>query len=210
MKLVLFGASGTIGQRILREALHRGHDVTAVAREISKITEKSDHLYAVKGDLFLQESVAELSRDHDAAVSAYGVGNGSAEALIEGTQSLIEGVRQSGVRRLIVVGGAGSLLVQPGLRLVDTPDFPEAWRGIALAHAEALALLQKSDLDWTYFSPAAFIQPGERTGRFRVGTTRLIVDDKGESRISVEDYAVALVDELEKPEHMGAQMTVGY
>jgi putative NADH-flavin reductase len=110
----------------------------------------------------------------------------------------------------LVVGGAGSLEVAPGVQLVDTPNFPQEWKGIALAHRDVLPILKASDLEWTYLSPAALIQPGERTGKFRLGGTQMVTDEKGESRISAEDFAVALVSELETPKHVRQQFTLGY
>jgi putative NADH-flavin reductase len=129
---------------------------------------------------------------------------------VEATRTLASGLKRAGVRRFLMVGGAGSLEVAPGLQLVDTPDFPEAWKPYALAHRDALAVLKDSDLDWTNLSPAAFIQPGQRTGKFRLGKDTLVTDEKGGSRISAEDYAVALVDELEKPQYIRQRFTVGY
>jgi putative NADH-flavin reductase len=124
--------------------------------------------------------------------------------------SLITGLVQAGVRRLVIVGGAGSLEVAPGVQLVDTPEFPAAWKGIALAHRDALDVFRTAELDWTYISPAAFIEPGKRTGSFRIGSNQLITDAQGNSRISNEDYAVALVDEVEKGNFIRRQMTVAY
>jgi putative NADH-flavin reductase len=119
-------------------------------------------------------------------------------------------LQKAGVRRFLMVGGAGSLEVAPGLQLVDAPDFPAAWKGIALAHRDALNVLKGSDLDWTSLSPAALIEPGVRTGKFRLGTDQLVMDDKGESKISAEDFAVAAVDELEKNAHVRQRFTLGY
>jgi uncharacterized protein len=125
-------------------------------------------------------------------------------------RSLIEGVGKAGVKRLIVVGGAGSLEVAPGVRLVDTPQFPAGWKGIALSHADSLPIYRKAALDWTYVSPAAFIEPGQRTGKYRTGGDQLLTDAKGESRISAEDFAVAVVDELEQKRHVRKRITVAY
>ena len=126
------------------------------------------------------------------------------------TQALIDAVKQAGVKRLLVVGGAGSLEVAPGLQLVNSASFPEAWKPIALAHGEALEDYRKADLDWTYFSPAAMFAPGERTGIFRLGTDQLVVDEKGESRISTEDYAIAMLDEVENPRFTRKRFTIAY
>jgi putative NADH-flavin reductase len=211
MKIALFGATGTIGRRIAQEALARGHELTAIVRDPARLDVSHECLTAVKGDVLDAASVAAAVKGHDAVISAYGPG-GSAppRTLVDAAPSLIEGLGRAAVRRLVVVGGAGSLEVAPGVQLVDTPGFPAAWKPAALAHRDALAVYRTADLDWTYVSPAALIAPGERTGRFRIGTDRLVIDDKGESRISAEDYAVALLDEVERPQFIRRRMTVGY
>jgi putative NADH-flavin reductase len=143
-------------------------------------------------------------------ISAYGPGPDKPDLLVDATRSLIDGVKRAGVRKLLMVGGAGTLEVAPGVELVDSGHLPGQWRGIALAHREAKLLLADSGLEWTSFSPAGFIEPGERTGKFRLGGDQLIVDAKGESRISAEDYAIAMVDELEHPHHANQRFTAGY
>jgi len=208
MKVVLFGASAMIGSRVLQELVDRGHDVAAVVRNPEKITAAG--VRALEGDVTDESTVASTIKGADAVISAYAPPQGHEEAIVKAARSLVAGVKQAGVKRLIFVGGAGSLEVAPGVQLVDTPNFPEAFKAIALAHRDVLPVLKESNLDWSYLSPAAFIQPGERTGKFRLGGTRLVTDDKGESRISAEDYAIALVDELEKPAHLGQQFTVAY
>ena len=208
MNVVLYGASGTIGSRILKELLHCGHTVTAVVRNPEKVTAVG--AYVVMGNVLDPATVAATAKGADAAISAYAPPRDDTAMLWTATHSLLAGLVSAGVRRLIVVGGAGSLEVAPGVQLVDTPGFPEDWKPIALAHRDALSILKQSNLDWSYLSPAAFIQPGERTGKFRLGGTRLLADDKGESRISAEDYAVALVDELENPKHLRQQFTAAY
>lgn len=208
MNVVLFGASGMIGSRVLQELVQRGHNVKAVVRNRAKVTEPRAKV--IEGDVTNEAQVATAAEGADAVISAYAPPHESVDTLTVAVQSLLGGLRKAGVQRLIVVGGAGSLEVAPGVQLVDTPAFPDAWKGIALAHRDVLPLLKESTLDWTNLSPSAFIQPGERTGKFRLGTTKLLTDAKGESRISAEDYAVALVDELEKPKHLRQQFTVGY
>ena len=208
MKVVLFGASGMIGSRILKELLQRGHSVTAVTRNPEKTA--APGVQAKKGDLTDEASVMAVVQGADAVISAYAPPQESVATLQIATRALLAGLGKAGVRRLLVVGGAGSLEVAPGLQLVDAPTFPEAWKAIALAHRDILPLLKDSTLDWTCLSPAALIQPGTRTGKFRLGGTRLVADARGESRISAEDYAVALVDELEKPAHLRQQFTVAY
>jgi uncharacterized protein len=208
MNVVLYGASGMIGGRILKELLHRGHTVTAVVRNPERIAAYG--AFVVMGDVLDPRNVATVAKGKEAAISAYAPPHGDEILLSAAARSLLEGLTVAGVRRLIVVGGAGSLEVAPGIQLVDTPDFPAGFKAIALAHREVLPILKASSLDWTYLSPAATIQPGERTGKFRLGGTQLVADEKGESRISAEDYAVALVDELENPQHIRRQFTVGY
>ncbi|HYK35786.1 NAD(P)-dependent oxidoreductase [Alloacidobacterium sp.] len=208
MNVVLFGATGMIGSRVLKELVLRGHQVTAVVRDPSRVPNEPG-VKAVQGDVLNAAAVADVVKDADAVVSAYNPGQTPA-AIVDATKSLIAGLKQAGVKRLIEVGGAGSLFVAPNVRLVDAPNFPTEWKAIALAHGDALEVLRRSDLDWTYFSPAAFIQPGERTGKFRLGTDTLVADEKGTSRISAEDYAIALVDELENPKHIRQRFTVGY
>ncbi len=208
MKIVLFGASGMVGSRVLQELLQRGHQVTAVVRNPEKVA--ASRAQVMKGDINDEASVAAAAKGADAAVSAYGAPHDNPEMLVSATRSLLAGLAAAGVKRLIVVGGAGSLEVAPGVQLVDAPDFPDAWKGVALAHRNVIPVVKQSDLDWSYFSPAALIQPGERTGKFRLGGTALVSDAKGESRISAEDYAVALVDELEHPKYVRQQFTVGY
>ncbi len=208
MNIVLYGASGMIGSRILKELLHRGHTVTAVVRNPERVTVLG--AYIVLGDILDPSTVAATAKGREAAISAYAPPRDDAAALWAATHSLLAGLATAGVRRLIVVGGAGSLEVAPGLQLVDTQVFPAQWKAIALAHRDALALLKSSNLDWTCFSPAGLIEPGERTGKFRLGGTQLVTGADGESRISAEDYAIALADELEKPQHVRQQFTVAY
>ncbi len=211
MKLALFGISGRIGRRIAREALSRGHEITAIIRDPARVPFSHERLTAVTGDVCDPVSVAAAVTGHDAVISAIGPSAGaSPQVVVQAAHSLINGLKRAGVRRLIVGGGAGSLEAAPGIQLVDTPDFPQEWRAIALAHRDALAVFRTADLDWTYVSPAAFIQPGERTGKYRIGTDRLLTDKKGESRISMEDFAVAFLDELEQPRFLRRRMTVAY
>lgn len=210
MKIALIGANGTVGQRILQEALTRGHQVAAIARDASRITEQAANLTVVNGDILNEGSIRQAVSGYDIVISAYGPKHGQESMMKTVTQKLIQAVKEAGVKRLLVVGGAGSLEVAPGLELVNSPSFPEDWKAIALAHGEALEEYRKADLDWTYFSPAAMFQPGERTGKFRLGTDQLIVDEKGESRISTEDYAVAMLDEAEHPQFIRKRFTIGY
>lgn len=210
MKIALIGGNGTVGQRILQEALTRGHQVVAIVRDPSRITKQDPNLRVVTGDLLDGESISKGVAGYDVVISAYGPAHGAEGTMSTVTQRLISAVKQSGVKRLLVVGGAGSLEVAPGLKLVNAPNFPDAWKEVALAAAETLDIYRKADLDWTYFSPAAMFQPGERTGVFRIGTDQLVVDEKGESHISTEDYAIAMLDEVENPRFIRKRFTVGY
>ena len=208
MNVVLYGATGMIGARILTELVSRGHRVIAVVRDPSKVP-THPNVAAVAGDILDPEDVAAKVKGANAVVSAYSPGS-EAENMVTATRSLIAGLHKASVWRLIVVGGAGSLLVGHGVDLIDSGHLPEQWMAIAVAHRDALNLLRSSDLAWTYFSPAAFIEPGERTGKFRLGGDSLLTDEQGTSRISAEDYAIALVDELEDPKHIRERFTIAY
>jgi putative NADH-flavin reductase len=213
MKIGVFGAGGRIGSRIVDEALNRGHEVTAIVREPENYTKEALHLRVTKGNLFDSQDVETAVYDQDAVVSAfnYKPGVNPPSTIAEIATPLLNGLKQAGVKRLLVVGGAGSLEVSPGLQLVDAPNFPEAYKPSALAHREALKIYQKEkDIEWTYLSPSAEISPGERTGKFRTGKDQLLTDANGRSWISMEDYAVAVVDELENPMHIRERFTVGY
>ena len=215
-KIALFGATGMIGSRILSEALSRGHQVTAIVRDPAKVTAKSPLLKVEIGDVLKPESVAVAIAGCDVVVSSYGPGRaGDPRDLLKAAESLIGGVGAASETagtpiRLIVVGGAGSLEVAPGVQLVDTPNFPAAWKPAASAAREALAIYRKSPIKWTYMSPAAMIQPGTRTGKYRTATEQLITDAKGESHVSAEDYAVALVDEIDNPRFERMRFTAAY
>jgi putative NADH-flavin reductase len=207
MKIALFGASGTIGQRILKEARSRGHQVTVVARDKSRI----DGIPAVKGDVLDSASVAEAVKGSDVVISAVGPRPGEDPKMVpQAATALLEGTKKAGVPRLLIVGGAGSLEVEPGIQLMDTPQFPREWKGIAEAHRDALEIYRQSDMDWTYFSPAIFIEPGERTGKYRVGGDEVLMDSQRQSRISAEDYAVAMLDEAERPKLRRRRVTIAY
>ncbi len=210
MKIALFGSTGRIGTRILNEALGRGHKVTAIVRDASQQTVKRPNLEYKTGDVLKPESVAIATKGSDAVISAYGPGAGDANQIVTAAQALVEGVGTNHPMRLIVVGGAGSLEVSPGVQLVDTPDFPPAYKKLALAHRDALEIIRKAPFDWTYVSPSAEIDEGSRTGHFRTGANQLLVDSSGRSRISMEDFAVAILDEVEKPKFSRARFTVGY
>lgn len=207
MNVVLYGASGNAGSRILQELNFRGHNVTGVARNPEKISGSTKTL---RDDLSNVDRIAEIIRGSDAVISAYMPPPNDTDQLIAVTNRLIDAVRKAAVPRLIVVGGAASLEVAPGVSLLASGHLPKEWVPIATSHAQVLDLLKASDINWTYFSPAAFFESGKRTRKFRLGKDSLITDERGESRISFEDYAVALADELEHPAHLRSRFTIGY
>ncbi len=213
MKIVLIGATGFVGSAILREALDRSHEVAAIVRNPDKLTPHAK-LHPKKGDVYNEDEVARLVTDHDAVISAFNPGWSNPDIYnqqVKGARSIISGVKKAGVKRLLFVGGAGSLEVKPGVQSVDLPEFPAEYKQGALATREALNLLRKEpNLDWSFLSPSADLFPGQRTGKFRLGTDQLLADAQGKSRISVEDYAVAMIDEVEKPQHIRQRFTVGY
>lgn len=203
MNIAIVGITGNVGSRIAAEALSRGHRVTGVARAPEKAAPRAG-LTVKAGDLTAPEALAEVLRGHDAVVSA-------ARFVGVDPRAVLKAVRLSGTPRLAVVGGAGSLEVAPGLALVDTPKFPDAYKPEALAGRDFLTVLRgETELDWTFLSPAAILAPGKRTGKFRLGEDALLVDEKGDSRVSIEDFAVALVDELETPRHSRKRFSVAY
>lgn len=207
MNVVLYGATGRAGSRILTELQSRGHSVTAVARNIAKLPAT---VKAKQDDLSNVDTITTIIAGTDAVISAYAPPQDDTDALISVTERQIAAVKKAGTMRLIVVGGAGSLEVAPGVSLLASGHLPAEWIPIATSAAKSLKLLQASDINWTYLSPAAFFEPGTRTGKFRLGVNNLVSDAKGESRISMEDYAIALVDELEKPAHERARFSIGY
>jgi putative NADH-flavin reductase len=203
MKIALIGATGFIGQYILNEALTRKHQVTALVRNPAKVAQ-AEGVTAKAVEIHNAQDVTKAVAGHDAVIVSL-----HHEGL--DFHALINAVKASGTARLLVVGGAGSLEVAPGVQVVDTPNFPAEWKATALAARDFLNVLRgEKNLDWTYLSPSAFIEPGERTAKFRLGTDQLLLNEKGESRISNQDYAVALIDELENPTHSQKRFTVGY
>jgi len=202
MKVTVLGASGRAGSEITQELARRGHQVLAVARKPDAIA-AAPGVTAVAGDASDPAALAELIRGSDAVISALHF-DVSAE-------TLLSALRQAGVERLLVTGGAASLEVAPGVRLIDTPDFPEEWKVFAQGGIAFLeALRGETQIDWTFFSPAAFIFEGPRTGQFRLGGDQLVVDAAGESKISFADYAIAMVNELEQHRHGRARFTAAY
>lgn len=212
MQLVLFGATGNIGARILDEALQRGHRVVAIARNPATLATR-DGLSVVAGDISNPESYATTLQGADAViVSVSPRGSTSGADLQTLAHDLLARLPQVGVRRLFWVGGAGSLEVAPGVRAVDTPDFPPAYKDEALALAAVLELLRASsaDVDWTYLSPSFEIAPGQRTGHYRLGGDQPLFDADGRSHIGMEDFAVALLDRVERDDAPRKRVTVGY
>ena len=202
MKVALIGATGQAGSRLLAELTGRGHAVTAIARNLERAP-KGPLVTAKTGDVRDPAALAKLLAGHDAVIS-------SVRFVDADAATLVGAVRASGVKRYLVVGGAASLEVAPGVTLLSTPQFPEEYKAEASAGVQFLAALKGvDDLDWTYLSPPAMFVAGERTGVFRLGKDQLIVNDKGSS-ISFEDYAIAMVDEIEKPAHVRERFTVGY
>ena len=203
MKLALVGATGRVGSRILIEALARGHDVTAIARHVENLTPR-ERLVVKEGDASDPGALSALVSGHDAVVSALRFASSD-------PRELIDAVKASGVKRYLIVGGAGSLEVAPGEKLLDTPDFPAAFREEAMAGDTFLSLLRNEpELEWSFLSPSAMFAPGARAEKFRLGNDHLLTDPKGQSAISMEDFAIALIDELENPKHVRQRFTVGY
>jgi len=214
-KIVLIGASGFVGSAILKEAIDRGHKVTAVVRHPEKITLVNKNLVIKQDDVSSSATVTEVSKGADVVISAYNPGWKNPDIAKETTlvyKAIIEGVKKSGVKRFLVVGGAASLFISPGKKLMDAGIIPESFQAAvrALADVYLVDLMAEESLDWVFFSPAGIIEQGLRTGKFRLGKDDLIVNKAGESRISVQDYAVAMIDELEKPVHHQERFTIGY
>ena len=203
MKIAVIGASGNAGSRITAELARRGHSVTAIARHPEKIAAQAN-VTPTKGDVMDQAGLARLLAGHDAAIS-------SVHFLASDPAKLIGAAKESKVGRYLVVGGAGSLEVAPGVRLVTTPGFPVAYKAEAEKGAAFLDLLRaETELNWTFLSPSALFTAGERTGKFRLGNDQLLTAADGKSSISFEDFAVALADEIERPAHIRQRFTVGY
>jgi putative NADH-flavin reductase len=198
MRITVFGATGMIGSRIAAELRERGHDVVGASR-------------ATGADVSDPASVAATASSSDAIVAAISTRDHSDYTYADVARSLTEGARRAGIDRLVVVGGAASLEVAPGVRLLDTPEFPAEWKGEAGALADSLDVYRTvDDLDWTFVSPAAYIHPGERTGRYRLGGDQLLVDENGKSEISAEDYAIALADLVEQGGHARERVTAAW
>ncbi|KAB1083896.1 NAD(P)-dependent oxidoreductase [Neorhizobium galegae] len=216
MSIVVFGASGNIGSNIRKEALSRGHRVTAVTR--SADLDPAERLTVLKADIADAGDVAKIAAGHDAVISAYSPGlrhhsaDDAAELISNAHNALFAGVKQAGVRRLVIVGGVGSLEASPGVDVVDSDFYPAEHKAHTLRNREILRSLKRGDhdLDWTYVSPPLSIKAGERTGKFRLGEDRLLRDEAGESRISEADFAIAILDELDRGQFVRRRFTAAY
>jgi len=210
MRVVVFGGRGTIGSRVTTELIRRGHTVRVVDHAGSNSPPLAPGTAGVAAEITNPTSVAEAVRGADAVVSSVGPGNrGDPSVILSASRGLLTGLKRAGVSRLVVIGGAGSLEVRPGVQLADTADFPKEWKATADAHRHALAVYrEENELEWTVVSPAALVSPGVRSGHYRAGGDQLLTDAAGESQISAEDLAVAVVDELETPRHVRRRFAV--
>jgi len=203
MKIAIVGATGNVGSHIMAEAERRGHHVTAIARRVDGL-QGTNTRTPVRGDLADEADLAAKLAGHEAVISA-------TKFVRTDALKLIRTVKLAKVPRWLIVGGAGSLEVAPGVALVDTPEFPAEYHAEAAAGRVFLDTLRKEkEVDWTFLSPSALLEPGTRTGKFRLGDDQLLVDERGNSHISVADFAVAMIDEVERPQHSRQRFTVGY
>ncbi|WP_221800966.1 NAD(P)-dependent oxidoreductase [Oceanobacter mangrovi] len=203
MKIALFGGTGRVGSRLLKEAVARGHQVTAFSRDISVVENLAGVTWRT-GDLHLPEQLPALLSGHDVILTAVHFTDVPAT-------TFLQLCRAARIPRLLSTGGAGSLLTNDGKRLMDSAEFPPHVIPEATAGARFLEILkQEKEIDWVFLSPSMLILPGERTGQFRLGTDNLLIDSNGKSHISMEDFAVAMLDELEQPQHRSERFTVGY
>jgi putative NADH-flavin reductase len=213
MKIIIFGARGDVGRRLVKEAVMRGHQVTAVVRNESQINDIPSGVINVIGNVLTEEGMASLMQGHDLAISALRPSDGQEELLVPLTRSILTGAEEASTRA-IIVGGAASLKVPNanGHTVLTAPNFlPEAVVPIATACQAQFELLQaQDDADWTYLCPPAMLTPGERKGHYRIGSDTLAVDEDGNSAISMEDFAVAMLDEAENPKHQKQRFTVAY
>lgn len=213
--VVLIGASGFVGTAILNELLNRGHKVTAIVRDLAKVTASNPNLKVIQADVTDTDVLIEASKGKDAVISAYNPGWKNPniyEETLKNYPLIVDSVKKAGVERLLIVGGAGTLFYAPGKMVMDADDVPaKLLPGIkSLGEFYLNTLRKENDIDWIFLSPAANMTPGERTGKFRIGKDDLVVDANGDSNISVEDYAVAMVDELEQKKYHKERFTIGY
>ncbi|MDP4131679.1 MAG: NAD(P)-dependent oxidoreductase [Bacteroidota bacterium] len=217
MKVILIGATGFVGSAILKEALERGHLVTAILRHPEKLTVTHKNLSVKQGDVMDTDKLTELIKGNEVMVSAYNPGWSNPEIyndFLKGARSIQSAAKKSGIKRLLVIGGAGSSYIAPNLQLIDTPEFPAEWKPGALAARDYLNILKKEDqLDWTFVTPAIEMHhgtSGTRKGVYRTGLENPVFDANKRSVISVEDLALAVVDEVEKPKHIRQRFTLAY
>jgi putative NADH-flavin reductase len=214
MKVVLIGATGFVGTPLLAELLNRGNQVTAIVRNPEKISTENENLVIKGADVFDADNLATLLKGNDVVVSAYNAGWTNPNYYADFTKAsntIQQAAKAAGVKRLLVVGGAGSLEVAPGVQLVDTPNFPAEYKTGATAARDYLNILKKeTELDWTFISPAIELVPGDRTGKFRLGTDNPVFDADGKNIITTADMAVAIVDELENKQFINKRFTLGY
>ena len=213
--VVLIGASGFVGTAILNELLNRGHKVTAIVRDPAKVTASNPNLKVVQADVTDADVLIETCKGKDAVISAYNPGWKNPniyEETLKNYPLIVDSVKKAGVERLLIVGGAGTLFYAPGKMVMDADDVPaKLLPGIkSLGEFYLNTLRKENDIDWIFLSPAANMTPGKRTGKFRFGKDDLVVDANGDSNISVEDYAVAMVDELEQKKYHKERFTIGY
>lgn len=218
MKIALIGASGFVGSKILSEALRRGHEVTAVIRRPQRIAPHRN-VTIVQADVLRREQLAGILAGHDVVISSYNPARGVPgpevfERHVRGHRAIISAAKKSGVKRFLAVGGAASLKTPAGIELLDSPEFPVAFEpfkpGIRGTRELYYLLKKEPGLDWVFFSPSVMIVPGQRTNKFRLGTDRVLYDEHGKSHISLQDYAVAMINEAEHPKHHRERFTVGY
>lgn len=214
-EIVLIGASGFVGSAILNEALQRDFKVKAIVRNAKKITVRHPNLRVVEANVASESLVSKLCKGYDTVISAYNPGWGNPNIYTETLSvypAILNGVKRAGVKRLLCVGGAGTLFIAPGVRIIDSEELPEEFKAgfLSLSEFYLNTLLKEKDIDWIFFSPAASLESGERTGKFRLGKDDLIVDEEGNSHISVQDYAIAMIDEAEIPLHHKERFTIGY
>jgi uncharacterized protein len=214
MKIAIIGASGFVGSYILKEALSRRHQVAALVRHPEKIQLEHENLSAIRCDVFSIAKTSQLLSACEAAISAYNPGWGNPnlyEEYMLGSRSILKAIKESTLKRVLFIGGAGSLELKPGVQIVDTPQFPAKWKMGSLASRDFLKILKNEiELEWTFISPALQLRSIKRTGTFQIGSNSPIFDENGNSEISTEDLAVATIDELENPKHVREQITVGY
>lgn len=210
MKITIVGASGNIGRRITQEAASRGHELNLITSK-DKDFFGLDNVQLFKADAFKEEEMSSIFKGSDVVISSYAPPHDNTDLVIDASKHLISAAKKAGVK-LVAVGGAGSLKVNETTQLVDTADFPQDYKAIALSHRTALeeVYLNEKELEWTNVSPSAYIFEGERTNNFRIGEDNLLVDAKGNSSISMEDFAVGILDEVENPKFIQKRFTIGY